>query len=569
MEEPARSRPPSPPPPPLSASRCARRLRRLLPVGAWQEARELIKIGGPVFTAQLLGFLISVVSSIFCGHLGKVELDAVTLAVSVVNVVGISVGTGLASVCDTLMSQTYGSKNVKRVGTILQRGILILLLFCFPCWALFLNTERILLLFRQDPEVSRLTHIYVMIFIPALPAAFIYQLETRYLQSQAVLLPQVVTGVVVNVLNVIMNTIFLHTFKLGVVGSAWANTLSQNLQAFLLFLFVWWKKIHKETWGGWTMECLQEWGPFIRLALPSMFMICIEWWTFEIGSFLAGLMSTVELGAQSIIYELSTIAYLLPQGMSVASSVRVGNALGAGDADQAKRSCIMALLCTGVLAVVFAALLAALKDVVAYIFTDDKEIVALVSKVMLIFSPFHLFDATAATCGGVLRGAGKQKIGAIANAVGYYVIGLPIGITLMFVYKLGVMGLWTGLIVCISLQAASFLVVVLRMNWKKAAEEAQIRAGLTARQGSAEDSVSADYLAMNLEVPNGDTLSCLVHPGENLGDHQPFPGEEMPQFITSPTPGALSCKQLLLRRGLALLLAVAILVLGVLIHLLL
>ncbi|XP_013913539.1 PREDICTED: multidrug and toxin extrusion protein 2-like [Thamnophis sirtalis] len=408
-----------------------------------------------------------------------------------------------------------------------------------------------------------------MIFIPALPAAFIYQLETRYLQSQAVLLPQVVTGVVVNVLNVIMNTILLHTFKLGVVGSAWANTLSQNLQAFLLFLFVWWKKIHKETWGGWTMECLQEWGPFIRLALPSMFMICIEWWTFEIGSFLAGLMSTVELGAQSIIYELSTIAYLLPQGMSIASSVRVGNALGAGDADQAKRSCIMALLCSGVFAVVIAALLAALKDVVAYIFTDDKEIVALVAKVMLIFSPFHLFDAMAATCGGVLRGAGKQKIGAIANAVGYYVIGLPIGITLMFVYKLGVIGLWTGFIVCISLQAASFLLIALRMNWKKAAEEAQIRAGITGRRGSAEDSVSADYLAMNLEVPNGDTLSCLGSPDENLGDHQPFPGDEMPQFIVSPTPGTLSCKQLLLRRGLALLLAIAILVLGVVIHLLL
>lgn len=51
--------------------------------------------------------------------------------------------------------QTYGSKNVKRVGTILQRGILILLLFCFPCWALFINTEQILLFFRQDPEVSR------------------------------------------------------------------------------------------------------------------------------------------------------------------------------------------------------------------------------------------------------------------------------------------------------------------------------------------------------------------------------------------------------------------------------
>ncbi|XP_066492562.1 multidrug and toxin extrusion protein 2-like [Tiliqua scincoides] len=562
----------APAPPPSCCGRCGRSLRRLVPVGAWQEARELIKIGAPVFVAQLLGFLISVVSSIFCGHLGKTELDSVTLAVSVINVTGISIGTGLASACDTLMSQTYGSKNVKRVGTILQRGILILLLFCFPCWAIFINTEQILLFFRQDPEVSRLTQVYVMIFIPALPAAFIYQLQTRYLQSQAILLPQVVTGVVANILNVIMNAVFLYAFQLGVVGSAWANTLSQNMQTILLFLYVWWKKIHEETWGGWTRDCLQEWGSFIRLALPSMLMMCIEWWTFEMGSFLSGMISVLELGAQSIIYELATIAYLLPQGMSVASSVRVGNALGAGDVEQAKRSCITGLLCASAFAVVFAGLLAAVKDVVAYVFTSDKEIVTLVSKVMMIFAPFHLFDAIAATGGGVLRGAGKQKFGAIANAVGYYVIGLPIGITLMFVYNLGVMGLWMGLIVCISLQASSFLILILRTDWKKAAEEAHIRAGLTAQ--TADTSVAADkcpslvYLTMEMEVPNGDMPSNPVHGTENQTALQFIPPEEPSPNVTSSSGVVLSSKELLFRRGLALAGAIAILVAGVMIRLL-
>ncbi|NWV23835.1 S47A2 protein, partial [Origma solitaria] len=458
----------------MATARCLRGARRLLPAGARQECFELARLAGPVFFAQLLVFLISVVSSIFCGHLGKAELDAVTLAVSVVNVTGISIGSGLASACDTLMTQTYGSKNLKQVGTILQRGILILLLFCFPCWALFINTERILLLIRQDPEVSRLTQLYVMIFIPALPAAFLYQLLTRYLLSQEIILPQVVTGIAANILNAAMNAFLLYGLKLGMVGSAWANMVSQYTQVILLVLYMWWKKVHVKTWGGWSRECLMDWGSFLWLALPGMVMMCIEWWTFEIGTFLSGLISVVELGAQSVICEIAGVAYMVPLGISVAAGVRVGNALGAGDVLQAKTSCTTALLCTGVFAVVVATLLGSLRNVVGYIFTNDMEIVSLVSRVMLIFGPFHLLDATAATCGGVLRGTGRQKLGAIANAVSYYTIGFPIGISLMFAAKMGVLGLWVGMIICISVQALSFLGFVIRMDWRKAAEEVRI-----------------------------------------------------------------------------------------------
>ncbi|XP_025070620.1 multidrug and toxin extrusion protein 1 [Alligator sinensis] len=526
------------------------------------------------FLTQLLVFLIGVVSSIFCGHLGKAELDAVTLAVSVINVTGISIGSGLASACDTLMSQTYGSKNLKQVGTILQRGILILLLCCFPCWAVFINTEKILLLFKQDPDVSRLTQVYVMIFIPALPAAFMYQLQTKYLQSQAIILPQVVTGVAANILNVGMNALFLYAMKLGVVGSAWANTVSRYTQMILLFLYMRWRKIHARTWGGWTWECLLEWGSFMRLAVPSMLMMCIEWWTFEIGSFLAGLISVVELGAQSVIYELSNAAYMVPLGFSVAASVRVGNALGSGDAEQARTSCISALLCTGVLGVVVATLLGTLKDVVGYIFTTDKEIVTLVSKVMLLFAPCHLFDATAATCGGVLRGTGKQKFGAIANAIGYYAIGFPLGISLMFAAKLGVLGLWVGLIVCIALQATSFFIYVLRIDWKKAAEEAQIRAGLKVEAEIPGTSSSAvrlsglDYFTAETEVPDTVVLPAATSSSESLPEPQLIPGEEAAGPLALPGGSISLGKGLLLWRGLALAVAIAVLLAGVLVRLL-
>ncbi|KAG9351616.1 hypothetical protein JZ751_022867, partial [Albula glossodonta] len=431
-------------------------------------------------------FLISFISTVFCGHLGKTELAGVSLAIAVINVTGISIGSGLASACDTLISQTFGSNNLKRVGVILQRGILILLLACFPCWAVLINTEPLLLAVKQSPEVARLSQLYVKIFMPALPAAFMYQLEGRYLQNQGIIWPQVITGLVVNVLNALTNYIFLYVLDLGVAGSAAANSISQYSLAAILFVYIHWRGLHKATWGGWVRDCLQEWDTFIHLAIPSMLMLCLEWWTYEIGGFLAGLISEAELGAQSVIYQLGVIAYMCPLGFGVAASVRVGNALGAGNTDKAKLSSKVSIVCAVLISVFFSIFIGCLKNQIGYIFTNDEEIVSRAREVILIYAPFHVLDATAGVTGGVVRGAGKQMIGALCNLVGYYFVGFPIGVSLMFAAKMGIIGLWTGLIICVLLQSIFFIVLIVKLNWEKATREALIRAGVQPPPGANE-----------------------------------------------------------------------------------
>ncbi|XP_072677052.1 multidrug and toxin extrusion protein 2 isoform X4 [Canis lupus baileyi] len=580
---------------------CCPALRRLLPVGFWAEVWTLIALSGPLYLFQVLTFMIHFVSSVFCGHLGKLELAAVTLAVAFVNVCGVSIGLGLSSACDTLMSQSFGSPNKKHVGVILQRGTLVLLLCCFPCWALFLNTETILLLFRQDPAVSRLTQEYVLIVIPMLPACFLYVLLAKYLQNQGIVWPQVFSGIVGNCINGLANYILVSMLSLGVKGSAYAVTVSYFVQIIFLFLYIVLKKLHLETWAGaggcpafgelgrpaagrtparaqgWSRQCLQDWGSFFSLAIPSMLMTCIEWWAYEIGTFLMGLISVLDLSSQAIIYELATIVYMIPLGLSNAVCVRVGTSLGAADTVQAKRSAISGMLCTVGTSLVVGMLLSILKNKLGHIFTNDEEVIALVNEVLPIYIVFQLFEAICCVYGGVLRGTGKQAFGALANAVMYYVIGLPLGIVLTFVVRMGIMGLWLGMLACGLLAAAAFAVYTARMDWKLAAEEAQKHAGLLPQSpNGAVSTVSTVSTAPRPGPAKAVTSSVATgsSPGITLMTYSRpechldlFRTPEAAHALSAPA-SILSAKQLVIRRGAALVVASAMLTVGLVIRLL-
>ncbi|XP_051732589.1 solute carrier family 47 member 2, tandem duplicate 2 [Ctenopharyngodon idella] len=546
---------------------CRRKLRSLLPVNYKEEIIKLLKLAGPVFISQLMIFLISFISTVFCGHLGKTELAGVALAIAVINVSGISIGSGLASACDTLISQTFGSNNLKRVGVILQRGILILLLACFPCWALLINTEPILLAVRQNPSVASLSQLYVKIFMPALPAAFMYQLQGLYLQNQGIIWPQVITGAAGNILNILINYIFLHLLDLGVAGSAAANAISQYSLAVILFVYIQCMGLHKATWDGWSCDCLQEWGAFMHLALPSMLMLCVDWWTFEIGGFLAGLINEVELGAQSVIYELASIMNMFPMGFAVAANVRVGNALGAGNTEQAKLSAKVSLICGLLVSCVIATIIGGTNNIIGYIFSRDEEIVLRVSQVMILYGFIHLFDATSAITGGIVRGAGKQLLGALCNIVGYYFVGFPVGVSLMFALDMGIIGLWIGFFGCVFLQSLFFIILIYKLDWKKVTQEALIRAGVQAPENK-DESYAMENKGCTEEEPEESQHTEEGQTDANTDLEGLGKGEGgITDAGTKVTVGeVLTTKQLVVRRGLAFFFMLLILAGGIMLN---
>uniref|UniRef100_A0A3B4UCW3 Multidrug and toxin extrusion protein n=1 Tax=Seriola dumerili TaxID=41447 RepID=A0A3B4UCW3_SERDU len=524
---------------------CCKWVRSKVPLAHREELYHILRMTGPLLLSRILNYLLPFVVTMFCGRLGNDVMAGYGLASATINVTTAATGCGLGLACDTLVSQTFGGRNLLRVGVILQRGIIILLLFCLPCWGLLINAQAILLCLGQDPEVARIAQRYITAFLPAVPAMFLHQLQVSYLQNQGIILPQMYTAAMANIANVVTNYVFLHWLDLGVSGSAAANTLSQIYICAFLFAYIWWKKLHVKTWGGWSVESLQEWGSYMKLAIPSTLMTCFEWWVYEFGGFFAGMLSEDELAAQHAVIMVAFITYMFPLGVQAAACARVGNALGAGDTARAILTSKMSLTLAGSMAVVEGLVLV------------STAIISLVSHLMNAYCFLQFFDGLVCVCTGIFLGTGKQKIPAVANFIGYYCIGLSLSVTLMFVAKLRVLGFWLGQLICVVLQSTFYIIVIFNLNWKRMTEEAVKRAQKKIHMTL----LSAAALS---DAPGNNTIGQT-----EIGHMMFFPFQSVDGYMSVRSEchdGRLSTTQLILRRGITMFATVALLAVGTSVH---
>ena len=213
-------------------------------------------------------------------------------------------------------------------------------------------------------------------------------------------------------------------------------------------------------------------------------------WAFEIVALAAGRLGTISLAAQSVIMTADQIIYTIPFGLGVATSSRIGNLLGAQRPRDAARAAHCAAVLSMALGAVILAILLGTKDVFGRIFNDDERVVRVVSKIMPFVALYQIADGLNGSCGGVLRGQGRQWLGALVILVSYYVGALPAGIYLAF-NGWGLKGLWIGL--CVALYIVGFLEwgLVGLSNWSKEARKAigRLDVGETRGQLETDDNI--------------------------------------------------------------------------------
>lgn len=115
----------------------------------------------------------------------------------------------------------------------------------------------------------------------------------------------------------------------------------------ITLLYIKISKLYEETWLGFSKECFKDWSVFLKLAISGMIMLCIEWWSFEIGIFLSGLLGKTDLAAQSVAFQIDIIIFRIPLGFGIATGIRIGQFLGNGSENGAKTSTNVAFITTG------------------------------------------------------------------------------------------------------------------------------------------------------------------------------------------------------------------------------
>ncbi|KAG5443268.1 Multidrug and toxin extrusion protein 2 [Clonorchis sinensis] len=409
-------------------------LGRFFPFGFCYEFKKIVQLALPITITSLIAFLSGPISIIFCGRLGKTALATVGLAVSLFNVTGFAVITGLLTAADTLFSQTFGSQDKWKMGVQLQRAFVIVSICCFPCAALHLLAEPILRLLKQDP-VNRV-----------LPPLFI--------------------GIATNALNALLHYVLLFVVKTGVKGSAISQVAAYAFQCVVLLSYILTIERRGVTWNGWTSKLWLDWGTWFKLAMPGIFMTTLEWSIFEMGSIVAGTIGEKELATQAILFNVESMCFtLLPLGFGVAVSIRLGHFLGAGSSVGPRSVLSVALVTIWMISMLFVLTIVLLRWHIPKIFTTDNDVIQLAASLLPLVAAFQIFDGSVGVCSGAIRGAGLQFVGAAVCFVTLYVIGGPIGLCLVFLAGMKLNGLWAGLTVGTILEGLVYFTICQCINW--------------------------------------------------------------------------------------------------------
>lgn len=439
--------------------------------GEWKrELSAMVKLALPVVLSELGWMVMGVVDTMMVGRLGPAAIGAVALGNAVCYTPSMF-GIGLLLGLDTLVSQAYGRKDHEECHRWLAQGVHLASIAAVPIMVGIALVSFFFARFGIAAEVAVPASGYMRVLLWGTLPLLIYAASRRFLQGVGQVRVITVTYVAANLVNWFLNWVLIYGKlgmpALGVNGSALSTVFARVTMALALLGFAWRyeRKRGHPLFKHWAAPQLARLKQMLKLGAPAAGHILLEVGAWNLATFSAGYLTPVALATHQIVLNYASVTYMVPLGISAAAAVSVGHAVGAGDRARARRAGWLALgLGTSFMLLAAMALLIWPRPLIE-LYTNDAQVLAVGPGLLAIVAAFEVFDGIQAVSTGALRGLGETRAPMIANLVGYWVLGLPLGLFLCFGLRWGIYGLWIGLTLALVVIALALIA-----RWKRDAD---------------------------------------------------------------------------------------------------
>lgn len=406
----------------------------------------------PLALTQLGQIAMMTTDLAFVGRLGGEAVAAAALA-STVYFVSFTFGMGLVSAVAPLAAQAFGARNPHRVRRSLRVGFWAALLIALPIMVFPLRGEQLLLLLGQSPAAAKLAQQYLFgLAWGILPA--LWFLAIRGFMS-AVNRPEPILWITLAAIpaNAVLVYLLMHGAfglpRLGLFGVGFASSLV-NLGTFLAGL---WFSARRRPFRKfhvlghlWRID----WDLMRQLAVigaPISVAFLLEYGLFGAAALLMGVISTTALAAHQVALQVTAILFMVPFGISMAATVRVGHAVGRRDADGVLRAGMVATwLGIALVAALTLAVIVGRSAIIRIFLGESTDATAeLAAVLLLVGATFFILDGVQSIAAGSLRGMHDTRIPLLFAVISYWLIGFPCAWWLAFYTAFGPIGVWIGL----------------------------------------------------------------------------------------------------------------------------
>ena len=415
---------------------------------------------------QLGASLVGLFDSIMVGHYATVDLAAVSFSnalfftvmvfamgalMGLTPLVGIEIG--------KMSDATEQSELQLRITALFKNGALFTILLSIFTLILLGGCIPFLHCFGQDPAVVEVARPYYTLIVLSIAPFLFFTFFKQFLEGLGNTSVAMVITLAMNALNILLNWLFIYGNwgcpELGATGAGIGSLIARTgmpicFMAAMYFRREWRGYIRSIRTKGYRLSTIQE---LSKIGFPIGIQTLMETIAFTAAFVFIGWISKEALAAHQIANQICDMTFMVILGIGSATTIRVSHQLGANNLDGVRMASHASIHLVLVINAVGAALMIGLRHQIPLLFTEDQEVIAIASKLVVLAGMLQLADGLQVVAASMLRGITDVKVPMVIAVISYTIICISVGLTLAFPMGMGAEGIWIGFVIGLSTAA--------------------------------------------------------------------------------------------------------------------